>query len=107
LAKNVNPNFVQLSVVKLELRYWLMEGLAQTFGNKFILIQAAIMSSLRGSETDQISPLDDLSFDSGHYELEVTRSSSKNILSPADPDLLFVQKLDLNPIGKLNIDSKY
>ena len=49
LAKNVNPNFVQMSVVRLELQYWLMEGLAQTFENKFILTQAAIRSSLGAS----------------------------------------------------------
>ena len=72
-----------------------------------MLTQAKILNSLRGSETDKISPFDDLSFDSGRYELHVAKSSSKNILSPTDPDLLFVQKLDLNPVGKLNIGSKY
>ena len=96
-----------MSVVRLELRYSLMEGLAQTFGNKFVLIGSAMRGSLGGSESDKISPLDDLSFDSGRAELTVTKSSSKNVLSPGDPDLLFVQKLNLAPAGKLNIGSKY
>jgi len=54
-----------------------------------VLAQSAISGSL-GSETEKISPLDDLSFETGSAELTVTKTSSKNILSPADPDLLFV-----------------
>jgi hypothetical protein len=70
--------------VKLELRYSLLEGLGQTFANKFVLIQNTISNSLSGTETDKISPFDDLSFDSGKAELAVTKSTSNNVLQPSD-----------------------
>ena len=65
---------------------------------------SAIMSSVLSNE-NQLSPYD-LKYEYGYSTFSLNSTSTKSILLPTDQSLLYSQKLVVNPLGKMTIETK-